>query len=157
MQDRVDDKLYLHNLNAASHKVYKSDQAHFWLRILIGILSYQCLFLLSIWPAWCGFENLIWIQVSLLSAYAPFFCATWSFPNSKGGWLGLNFLQENITSSVLSALKCIFHCHAHNFTVSKSSFSSKALLTGSYTQQNNDVSSANILISQFILSTRSLM
>ena len=42
-QDRIDDILCPHNLNEASRKAYRSDQARFWICISIGILSYQCL------------------------------------------------------------------------------------------------------------------
>ena len=55
--------------------------------------------------------------------------------------MGAYFLLENITSSVLSALKCIFHCHDHKRKRSRSLFSSSLLLS-LRTTEKSEVSSA---------------
>ena len=71
------------------------------------------------------------IQVSIESnprCLCSRFAAITSDPKDREGWYGLSLLQEKITSSVLSILKCTFHCHAHNLTFSRSLFNLYAIL-----------------------------
>ena len=91
------------------------------------------------------------LKIKLCSA----FLITTSFPKVKGGCLAL--LVEKMTSSVLSELKCILHCHAHNRTDSRSLFRSSEVLFSSVTAEYRDVSSANVLTSHVTFSTRSFM
>ena len=66
-------------------------------------------------------------------------------------------LVEKIISSVFCALKCIFHCHAHNLVLSRSLFSSAAVVFTLRTTEKRKVSSAKSFTSLVILLGKSMI